>query len=177
MDVPFSLDKGSKTATAPFKINISGSYRISVEATANKRLPLDDIICSLGLHGFSGHKECSASPVLRSSWVIYDGKGTVAAGTSDSHEGGWLAEGWSQAARTIGEFDGRKGQKVQLAVVSLDDANSLAPANPRIRVSLGGKLYESALIVTGLLNVPCAVVGIVGILLFVIPSRCSKPAR
>jgi hypothetical protein len=79
-----------------------------------------------------------------------------------------------QATRTIGRFDGRKGQRLQLTAVSLDDATSLAPANPHLTVSLGGTYYENALIVTQTLWIPCGLIGVVGLLLLGIPPRRRK---
>src|SRR5438552_1955013 len=99
------------------------------------------------------------------------GSKTVSEGTSDSETGGWTAEGWSQTGRTIGGFDATKGETFTLAVVTLQNAGSLSSTNPSLTVTLRGTLYESALVVTGVLRLMCLVVAILGLVLLGISFR------
>src|SRR5260370_31739643 len=173
-DVPLSLSQGSLTKTSEFRVNLAGPYNIDVEATGKSQIPLSELVCSLGLEPLWPEKTCSTKSVLRASWELTNHDKKIAEGSTESSGGGWTAEGWSQAGRTIGRFDAQKGQTLKLRVETLADASSLSATNPRLKVSMGGTAFESVLVFTGLLNVACITIGIVGIVLLLVSFR---PAR
>lgn len=179
VNVPLSLSEGSVTATSEFAVNLTGRYDIEVEATGNSTIPLKQVVCSLGLGpSLWPDEKCATQSVLRTSWIVASHDKTVAEGLSDLTHGGWTAEGSSQAGRMIGSFDAQRGQTLRLRVTTLADATSLSPTNPRLKVSMGGTAFESSLVFTGVLNIACIVLGIVGIVLVLVSfgSRAKSPS-
>jgi hypothetical protein len=174
VNVPLSLSEGSVTATSDFTVNLTGPYNIDVEATGSSKIPLKEVTCSLGVGPLWPEKTCASKSVLRTSWKVTSHDKMVAEGLSDSEHGGWTAEGWSQTGRAIGTFNAQKGQTLNLRVETLTDATSLSATNPRLKVSMGGTAFESALVFTGLLNVACIAVGIVGIVLVLVSFRSAE---
>ncbi len=174
VNVPLSLSKGGVTTTSDFTVNLTGPYKIEIEATGNSKVPLKEVTCSLGIGPLWPEKECSTRSVVTTSWKLTSQDKTVAEGLSDSEHGGWTAEGWSQAGRTIGAFNARRGQTFKLRVQTLADATSLSATKPRLKVSVGGTAFESTLVFTGLLNVAFSVIGIIGIVLVLISFRSAR---
>jgi len=161
------LNKGSQSTTGEFKVNVSGPYEIEVEANANSDSSLNLLSCALGAGPVWPAKTCAGPSVLKLSWVLTSDDKTIAQGSSDDLPG----PGGSTATtliRTIGYFTGQKGRRYKLVVNNLADASSLAGAEPRLRVSVGGTIYESALVATGLLNVICVGLGAIGSVLVII---------
>jgi hypothetical protein len=174
VDVPLSLFQGGVTTTSDFTVNLTGPYDIEVEATGNGNVPLKEVTCSLGIGPLWPEKACSTKSVVRTSWKLTNQDKTIAEGLSDSEHGGWTAEAWSQAGRTIGAFNAQRGQTFKLRVQTLADATSLSATNPRLKVRVGGTAFESTLVFTGLLNVAFVVIGILGVLLVLISFRYAR---
>ena len=174
VNMPLSLSEESVTTTSDFTVNLTGLYEIEVEATGNSTIPLNQVACSLGVGPLWPEKTCATRSVLRTSWKLTSHDKTVAEGLSDSAHGGWTAEGWSQAGRTIGLFHAQRGQTFKLRVTALADATSLSPTNPRLKVTMGGTAFESFLVFTGVLNIVCFVLGVVGIVLVLVSFRSAK---
>src|SRR5262245_34800040 len=97
-NVPLSVTQGSRTETE-FRVNVSGSYDIAVEASGNSSLPLPQLVCSLGFGPLWPEKNCSGRGVLRASWIVTSQGNEVARGLSDSGTGGGTAESQSLAIR------------------------------------------------------------------------------
>jgi hypothetical protein len=173
VDVPLSLSEGGLTTTKDFTVNVSGPYDIAVEATANRDVPLNKVVCSLGLKPLWPEKTCPTKDVLKVSWTLTSHEMKIAEGSSDSEHGGWTAEGWSQAGLTIGSFDAAKGQTFQLRVRTLTDASGLALTAPRLKVNKGATTYESVLVFTGMLNLSCGAIGVLGVVLLVVSFRST----
>jgi len=171
VDVPLSLTQGSRTVPSVFRANVSGPYDIAVEANGNSKVPLSEVVCSLGLEPMWPEKKCSAKSVLRTSWVLTSQEKEIAEGLSDAETGGGTAEGWSLATRTIGRFNARRGQTFKLRVETLADASSLSATNPRLKVNMGGTTYESVLVFDGLLKVACIATAILAVLFLLVSFR------
>lgn len=148
--VPVSLAKGARTETGDFEVNVSGPYEIAVEANRVPVASLNDLSCTLGLGAVWPEKNCPRPALLNVSWVLTSGGKTVARGSSEETRGG--ATTAVSAVRTIGYFQGRKGEHYRLTVDSLSDASSLATAKPQLRVSVGGTVYEFSLVIGSILS-------------------------
>ena len=108
------------------------------------------------------------------SWKVARNDKIVAEGLSDAENGGSTAEGWSQASRTVGRFNAEKPGRLRLTVRLTEDASALSATNPRLKVIKEGSALESALVVTGLLNVACGAIGVIGIVLLFISFFSAK---
>jgi hypothetical protein len=177
VNVPLSLAAGDLTTTREFAVNVAGPYKIEVEAKGTSTMPLPEVVCSLGLDPMRRQKTCSTKSVLRASWTLTSHGKKIAEGSSDSETGGWTAEGWSQASRTIGTFDARKGQTFKLSVQTLQDASSLSAASPRMKVVAGGTNFESVLVFSGVLNIACIGLGALSIMLLLVPLRMPRMSK
>jgi len=161
------LNKGSQITTGEFKVNVSGPYEIEVEANANSDSSLNLLSCALGAGPVWPAKTCASPSVLKLSWILTADDKTIAQGSSDDLPGSGGSTA-TTAIRTIGYFTGQKGRRYKLVVNNLTDASSLARAEPRLRVSVGETIYESALVATGLLNVVCVGLSAIGIVLVIV---------
>jgi hypothetical protein len=70
-----------------------------------------------------------------------------------------------EASRTIGYFNGEKGQRYKVKVDVLADGSKLVAADPHLSISVFDTKYESGLVFSGLLRLVCSIVGFVGAVL------------
>jgi hypothetical protein len=161
-NIPVSLTKGSHTQN-DFVVNVTGPYEIAVEADRNSSIPFNALTCALGTGAVWPEKECSIPSVLRVSWALTSGDDVVAQGSSDETKGGGTTS--DSALRTIGHFRGQRGHHYKLSVETLSDATSLAAASPRVKVNVGGTIYEFSLVVSGFLRWGCAGIAGIGLVL------------
>lgn len=148
--VEMSLTKGSVTQTGEFQLNVTGPYEIAIEADRNKGIAFNTLTCSLGIGPIWPEKICSTPSILKLSWVLASGEVVIAHGSSDETEGGDTTS--DSVVRQIGYFRGQKGQRYKLAVATISEANTLAVANPRLKVNVGGSLYEFNAVMNGFLK-------------------------
>jgi hypothetical protein len=164
--VPVSLAKGSHTQTSEFQINVTGAYEITVEAETNNPTDVNSLACALGNGATWPEKTCSSPSVLKMSWSLATGDKTVAQGSSEEARGG--ATSYNSVTRTVGYFQGQAGQHYKLVAEMLADGSSLATANPRLKVNVGGAVYNFSLVVGGLIRWGSGIVGAIGLALFLL---------
>ena len=170
-NVPISLAKGSRTETGEFAVNLSGPYEIAIEAEREPGVPLNELACSIGAGPVWPEKTCPPSS-LRASWSVTNNGKLIATGSSDEARGGGTTV--ASAIRSIGYFQGQSGQRYQLTVV-IADASSLAVTNPRLKVSVGGTLYEFNLVLDRFLTGGAlGIAGLGGLLLLISLIRDRK---
>jgi hypothetical protein len=162
VDIPISLAQGTHFTTGEFSLNLNGQYDIEIDAKG--KIPLDTLGCLLG----NGMKStCPIPPVVRLNWAVSH-DGIIIRGKSDDFQGsGSNLEFYGEAYRTVGYFNGQKGQRYKVDVDVLADGLSLAPAQPHLRISVFDTSFESSLVVGGLLRLTCVVLMIVGLILLV----------
>lgn len=136
----FAVDLKPGAITSPeFRVGMKGHYEIILEAECN--LPLDELNCLLGSQ--TALYESSQS-VVDMEWILTSGNSVVASGASRNEKGGG---GGDRAFRTLGWFDGLPRTPYVLKVNILRDGSALAPANPRIAVTLGSEDFLNLIII------------------------------
>ena len=165
VDIPVSLNEGSHFSSGEFASNLNAQYQIEISA---RGIPVETLECSLGIE-----HSCSEPSDLKVLWKLYSGE-QIGQGSSDDTHGGSLVGSTGEVSRSIGYFRSEKGRRYRIDFDVLSNTNSLAAANPRLRISVGDPSYESSLVFGGLLRVICALVGITGAVLFALSVRGSK---
>jgi hypothetical protein len=171
VDVPVSLTQGSHASTSEFAVNLNAQY--AIEISAKGKIPVDDLGCLLGNDMRS---TCAAPSVVQVRWAL-SSDGIVVQGTSDDSRGGGAVYSTGEASRAIGYFHGQKGRHYKLDLDVLADGSSLAVANPHLRVSVDDTKYESGLVLSGLLRLVCALIGLVGAVLVVSSALAYRRPR
>jgi hypothetical protein len=174
VDIPVSLAQGSHFSTGEFSINLNAKYALEIDS--ENKISSDALGCLLG-NGI--RLDCSVPSVVRVRWVLLSTDGTVVQGTSDDTMGDGGSGPSGEASRTIGYFRAQKGRRYKLAFEVLADGSALAVTNPRLKVSALNSSFESGLVMTGLLQLICVIIALVGTALLVssvlAQSRVSRP--
>jgi len=128
VNVPAPLLPGQTVSS--FHLNFDGLYLIEIEAEPS--MPADRLHCLLGV-GANTAQCGGVSSVLAANWTLLsNGKELKRGGTTELHS----APQSKKVARVIGDFDGKSGTTYDLRVNFLGDATILAPANPRLKVTV-----------------------------------------
>lgn len=135
LDVPVLLAAG-ESITNEFQLNFDGSYLIEFEAV--ETVPLGTLHCLMGVQADAdGCKEIP--PAIRVTWILSSKGQLIQTGTSlEPHTMPAVSAG---VARVVGEFQGKAGQEYKLQVTSTADGKSLAPAHPRLKVTVASIAY------------------------------------
>ncbi len=119
---------GRQQESISFQTDLTAEYLIELEV--ERALPFEQINCLLGVN-FDKTEHCSEESVVELQWSVLSTDKIVAKGISaKEHYGAW----GSKISRTIGRFQGEKGHKYVVRVLSYKDGSKLIPTNPNIAV-------------------------------------------
>lgn len=126
---PIDLRAGIHSQSQSFRTDLTTTYLIELEVERN--MPFEELNCLLGVDpGLPDNCHAIQSPV-DIKWAVFTTGKLVAEGVSkDRHDGAW----GETISRTIGSFQGNKGNDYLVQVESEKDASILAPAKPRITI-------------------------------------------
>jgi hypothetical protein len=130
VNVPVSLAAGQSVSTE-FKLNFDGLYLIEIQS--EKNIPLDTLNCRMGIE--MDPTRCKdITSAIAANWMLSSKGQEIRRGNStDEHS----ATVESQTVnRGIGEFQGKAGHDYKLQVAFTCAGASLAPAHPRLKVSV-----------------------------------------
>jgi hypothetical protein len=136
VDTAISLAAG-QTITSEFKLNFDGLYLIEIQA--QKTLAPDALDCRMGLQASLARCK-DTPPVLAANWILSSNGREIRQGSSTEEHGATIEP--ETVSRTIGEFQGKAGQKYKLQVTSNGEGSPLAPASPRLKVAVASIAYS-----------------------------------
>jgi hypothetical protein len=173
--VSFAIDlrPGITSRSPPFSVNLTTNYLIELEVERN--LPFEQLNCLLGVGEALGLEKCQAMPSpVELKWSVFSPSGKlVAQGASGQvHDGAWSS---GTIDRTIGSFQGDKGNEYLVQVESLKDASVLAPTNPRITVRVHPFGSKGHYVVSGMGMAFGIVIAIMGLLWLAVRMLRRKP--
>lgn len=148
-----------RTITSDFWLNFDGLYLIEIEA--EKNLPPDMLHCLLGVDADAAKCE-EFQPVLEANWVLSSGGRELSRGSTRQQYTA-PAEG-EKVLREIGEFHGQSGRGYTLHVNFTRNGEALAPAHPRLKVSVASIAYtdiQSAGVLVFSTSFICVLFGVV----------------
>ncbi len=129
--MPVSLAEGTvRTPEFPVKRQ---AYLIMIRA--EKRLPLADMNCMMGLTtGPLDSTNCDKEPLLQADWTVWDNGQFVHRGKAHLRDGG----GWAKDSidKYLGNFVGKAKKKYVLEVKFMKDGSRLNVTNPRLIVMM-----------------------------------------
>jgi hypothetical protein len=159
VNVPVSLLAG-QSVTENFRLNFDGLYLIEIEAEKTA-IPLNILHCLMEVE--ADHAECRyIPPAIEAAWAISSNGHEIAHGSSlQLHS---VPAQSNTVVRVIGEFQGKAGQSYQLRLTSTIDGQSLAKANPRLKVGVASIAYtdiQSASVLVFSTTFICLLFGVV----------------
>lgn len=166
LQAPLSLQTG--TTTSPeFETHRTAPHRILI--AADNKIPRDRLTCLLGIFR---EKSCDAIPEqIAVSWRVLQSGQTVTSGHSSEFKGGFFTD---VAAREIGRFNAKKGDRYYLEIKVEMDGGELKDVNPRLLVeTLPGEWKDEADVLTlrsRLQPIGAAVCTLLGVLIWFLSS-------
>jgi hypothetical protein len=131
IDMPLSLSVGT-VRTTPFQVK-KARYAIMIQA--EERIPIDKMMCMLGLSiGPYDYHKCG-EPLLQLEWIVRDGERVVAQGTIHQPDGDVGATN-GYLFKYVGYFKGESKRTYVLEVKFAQDATALNVTNPHLIVML-----------------------------------------
>jgi hypothetical protein len=131
VDMPVSLAVG--TVRTPEFLVKHQPYLVMIRA--EKRLPLADMDCMMGLTtGPLDSTNCDKEPLLQADWTVWDNGQIVQRGKAYRRDGG----GWAKDSidKYLGNFVGEGKKKYVLEVRFTKDGSALNVTNPRLVVMM-----------------------------------------
>jgi hypothetical protein len=142
-----------------FRINLSGSYEITVEA--QKRIPFDTLNCLLGMS--MAPEKCNVNPVVKASCAVTSNGVVIAEGNSDTERGG--AWGNDTIEKQICSFEGKKNRRYAVDLDFTADGSALRPTDPHLVVGITSDFIEGAMWISFFLSLGCSAVATFGLVL------------
>jgi hypothetical protein len=136
VNTAISLAAG-QTISSEFKLNFDGLYLIEIQA--QKTLPPDELDCRMGLEASLARCK-DTPPALAANWSLSSHGQEIRKGSSTEEHRATVEP--ETVSRAIGEFQGKAGQEYKLQVTSRGDGGRLAPASPRLRVTVASIAYS-----------------------------------
>lgn len=159
VNVPVAFLVG-QPITENFRLNFDSLYLIEIEAE-KATIPVNILHCLMEME--ADHVECRyIPPAIEAAWAISSNGQEIAHGSSlQLHSGPAQSD---TMVRVIGEFQGKAGQSYQLRLTSAIDGQSLAKANPRLKVAVASIAYtdiQSASVLVFSTTFICLLFGVV----------------
>jgi hypothetical protein len=156
VNAPVSLAAGQSVSTE-FKLNFDGLYLIEIQL--EKNIPLDTLDCRMGIEMDSTRCK-DITPAIAANWILSSKGQEIRRGNStDEHSATLESETLN---RGIGEFQGKSGHEYKLQVAFTGAGSSLAPAHPRLKVSVASIAHtdlQSASVLVFSMAFICALFG------------------
>jgi hypothetical protein len=177
-DVPISLSSGSHYSTGVVKANMDALYSIyatSVLKPTDHQLESEtELACQIGISDPKvGH--CKNPPEWEFRWTLTSDEGRVQGDSSETVGDGSI-DLQGIITRNIGEFRTKAGHSYELALDVLFDNRNSRIVDPRLTVTLTDFHAESSLFISGLLNLICPTIALVGVLVVLVPWAIRRRA-